>query len=368
MSAAGLDMKVVVPLDKFDLKIQFATEQRVIGLFGHSGSGKTTIIETLAGLRKQARGRIACAGELWMDTDAGLRLPPEKRGIGYVPQEHLLFPHMNVRKNLEVGAGRLEAKASERKAIFDDVVSTLELGKLLDRRVAELSGGERQRVSLGRALYSQPRLLLLDEPLASLDIELRHRILPFLMRVRDHFEVPMLIVSHNPMEILALCDEVIALREGRMVAQGHPSEVFTRKDVYAVASREGFENVLPAVVMDSGEHSLLLGLGEDGRGREIRALKDDIEVGQKILVGIPAQDILVASHKMKGVSARNQVPARIQSMETIGHRVILRASIEDTQAPDLVVELTRDAVEELVLHEGGRLWLLIKSSSVSLYG
>jgi len=368
MSKSSLEMKVVVPLDKFDLKLQFETRHRVIGLFGHSGSGKTTIIETLAGLRKQARGRIACGGEVWMDTEARVKLPPEKRGIGYVPQEHLLFPHMNVRRNLEAGAGRLRMSVSERRAIFEDVVRTLDLEKLLNRSVAELSGGERQRVSLGRALYSQPRLLLLDEPLASLDIELRHRILPFLLRVRDHFEVPMLIVSHNPMELLALCDEVIALREGRMVAQGHPTEVFTRKDVYATASREGFENVLPAVVMDSGEHSLLLGLGEDGRGREIRALKQDIEVGQKIMVGIPAQDILVASHKMKGVSARNQVPACIQYMDTIGHRVILRARIEETLAPDLVVELTRDAVEELVLQQGGRLWLLIKSSSVSLYG
>ncbi|MEE3178395.1 MAG: ATP-binding cassette domain-containing protein, partial [Verrucomicrobiota bacterium] len=186
------------------MEAEFTGSRRVTGLFGASGSGKTTWLETMAGLRRSARGFIQFGETVWLDSDARIDVPPEQRGIGYVPQDHLLFPHMTVRRNLQSGQQRAAVSGHDFKRMLEDVVDVLELDSLLERGVRELSGGERQRVALGRALCSGPRLLLLDEPLASLDLQLRLRILPFLQRVRDHFDVPMLVVSHNPIELQAL--------------------------------------------------------------------------------------------------------------------------------------------------------------------
>jgi molybdate transport system ATP-binding protein len=232
MDNAALKLCFNVPLDRFTLDIDCECTHRVTGLFGPSGSGKTTLIESIIGLRKRARGYIACGASVWMDSEQLIFVKTEHRGIGYVPQDHLLFPHYNVRKNLECGVARSQSKGADFAAIFKEVVEVLELDSLLNRKTADLSGGEKQRVALGRALCSCPRVLMLDEPLASLDLELRDRILPFLIRVKDHLKIPILMVSHNPMELQALCDEVMVLREGKIIAQGSPQDVFTREDIY----------------------------------------------------------------------------------------------------------------------------------------
>lgn len=360
----GLRMSV----DRFSLDVDFTTQKRVVGLFGPSGSGKTTLLESVAGLRRKARGYMSCGDSVWQDSEHGISLPTEKRGVGYVPQDHLLFPHFNVRNNLEFGANRSRRRGHDFESVFEEVVEVLELKPLLSRKITAISGGEKQRVALGRALCSGPRLLMLDEPLSSLDMQLRFRILPFLIRVRDHFKIPMLIVSHNPFEQQALCDEVIALRNGKVVAQGNPTEVFTQTDIYTIAAEEGYQNILPAVVTGHHEHTTALRLGEDGSGQEIKMLRTEHAVETRAMIGFPANEILVATRQIEGISARNQLSATIRRIQSIEHKEVITADVSEDAAMPVVIELTQDAVEELHLDIGSRISLIIKSSSIMIYG
>ncbi|MEO1369111.1 MAG: ATP-binding cassette domain-containing protein, partial [Acidobacteriota bacterium] len=190
-----LELDLELPLDRFTLEVRGRFEAPSLGVFGASGAGKTSLLQLIAGLRRPRRGKIRLGDEVWFDSEAGLFVRPEKRRLGYVPQDGLLFPHWDVRQNLLAGAGRVEA-AAEAREIFRETVALLELDALLERSVTSLSGGERQRVALGRALCSGPSLLLLDEPMASLDLGLRRRLLPFLGRIREELTVPMLLISH----------------------------------------------------------------------------------------------------------------------------------------------------------------------------
>jgi molybdate transport system ATP-binding protein len=213
-----------LPTPHFTLAIDAVLDGRVTGFVGPSGSGKTTLLELIAGLRKPARGEIALNETILTGTTPRVFLAPERRKIGYMPQDGALFPHLSVRKNLLYGFG----KSHERPAglSFDHVVDVLEISSLLDRAIATLSGGEKQRVALGRALLAAPKLLLLDEPLASLDAALKERLLPYLVRVRDEFTIPMIYVTHSPDEVVALCDEVLILRSGKIEKRGRPAELF----------------------------------------------------------------------------------------------------------------------------------------------
>ncbi len=214
---------VRLDLASFTLEVNATLSARVTGLFGPSGAGKTSLLDLIAGLRRAQSAVIRLGDEVLTDTGRRIAVPTRARRIGYVPQDGALFPHRSVRENLLYGERRgLENGGPT----LGHVVEVLALGGLLERGVGQLSGGERQRVSLGRALLSGPRLLLLDEPLASLDQGLKQRILPYLKTVRDEFQVPMLYVSHQADEIVALADEVLVLDRGRTVRQGTPAEVF----------------------------------------------------------------------------------------------------------------------------------------------
>jgi len=199
----------------FSLSARIELDSRAAALFGPSGAGKTTILDSIAGLRTPRRGSIAVDGRVLFSSSARINLPPHQRRVGYVPQDVALFPHMNVRRNLEYGTHPGSSPALER------VVGMLEIDRLVDRQVTELSGGERQRVALGRALMSGPSLLLLDEPLAAVDVPLRRRILPYLQRVRDEMRIPIVYVSHDREEVEALADTVIRLDLGRIVDIEH---------------------------------------------------------------------------------------------------------------------------------------------------
>jgi molybdate transport system ATP-binding protein len=196
----------------FSLAVAVTLDVRVAALFGPSGAGKTTILDTIAGLRTPPRGSIVVDDRVLFSSSARVNIPPHQRHVGYVPQEVSLFPHMNVRRNLLYG--RHPGSSPE----LDRVVSMLEIERLIDRRVTELSGGERQRVALGRALMSGPSLLLLDEPLAAVDVPLRRRILPYLLRVRDELKVPILYVSHDREEVDECADTLVMLDNGRVTA------------------------------------------------------------------------------------------------------------------------------------------------------
>ncbi|HWA08735.1 MAG TPA: ATP-binding cassette domain-containing protein [Opitutaceae bacterium] len=213
-----------LPLAPFTLEVDAVLAGRVCAIFGASGAGKTSLLEVIAGLRHPAAGRVAVGGATLTDVAGRVFVAPERRAIGYVPQEGALFPHLSVRRNLLYG----HSLRTERPAglNFTHVTEVLEIAALAERAIATLSGGERQRVALGRALLAAPRLLLLDEPLAGLDAPLRERLLPYLARVRDEFKVPMLYVTHSPDEVMALCDDVLVLDRGRVTRRGSPQELF----------------------------------------------------------------------------------------------------------------------------------------------
>jgi molybdate transport system ATP-binding protein len=213
-----LRVDVTKQLGEFALQASFTSEGRVTGLFGASGAGKTSLINIIAGLLKPDRGIVAIDGDVLDDTSTGLHVPPHRRRIGYVFQDARLFPHLDVRGNLDYGRrmNRLADDPAARKRVID----LLDIGELLDRRPGKLSGGERQRVAFGRALLSKPRLLLLDEPLGSLDEDRKLEILPYLVRLRDEARIPMVYVSHDAAELRQLATQIVMLRHGRIAAFG----------------------------------------------------------------------------------------------------------------------------------------------------
>jgi molybdate transport system ATP-binding protein len=213
-----LRVDVSKQLGEFSLQAAFASEGRVTGLFGASGAGKTSLINLIAGLLRPDRGNIVVDDETLDDSAARMHVPAHRRRIGYVFQDARLFPHLDIRQNLDYGR-RMQGLADD-PALYARVTGLLDIGDLLDRRPGQLSGGERQRVALGRALLAQPRLLLLDEPLGSLDEERKVEILPYLVRLRDEAGIPMVYVSHDADEMRQLATQVVMLRRGRVTAFG----------------------------------------------------------------------------------------------------------------------------------------------------
>ncbi|MCA8979744.1 MAG: ATP-binding cassette domain-containing protein [Planctomycetes bacterium] len=346
---------VVLALDAFELQVSFETEARAIGVFGPSGAGKTSLLECIAGWRTPSRGRVEVAGRVLYDSASGVALDPRVRGVGYVPQDGLLFPHWTVERNLraaDLGRG-VPADA------LATAIEVLELGPLLSRDVSTCSGGERQRVALGRALASNPDLLLLDEPLGALDRPLRRRILPYLVRATEAFDVPLIFVSHDPTEVQAICSEVVVVESGKLVARGNPAAVL------GASERAGmdFENLL------RGELEL------DAEGRAHLVLEGGVRVevpsrgarrGTQALFGLRADDILLALEEPVGLSARNRLRARVERLDADGQDVLLSARClgpSGAEGPLLRASLTVGAQRELGLVKDGPVQLVFKTQS-----
>ena len=368
-----LAVRVQLALDRFDLDIDVTTRQQVTGIFGVSGSGKTSLLETICGLRRTAQGTIRLGEEVWLDTPTRTFVKPEQRHIGYVPQDGLLFPHKNVRQNLLSGSKRAVQNGHPLQETFELVTEILELSPLLDRSVTTLSGGERQRVALGRAICSGPRLLLLDEPFASLDLALRRKLLPFLRRIRSEFRIPMLFVSHDPLEVQAVCDDLIVFKDGRTIAHGEPRQVLTDPDIFSLAEQHGIENILACRLIENHANTSQVRLGEQHEPHTdtveftlMKAEKAEARPGDLILASIPANDIIIATHKPEGLSARNIVPARITQLRSVGPVGLVTAEIA-ADLPALTIEVTETSFVELGLKVDHQIFLVIKATSCRLY-
>lgn len=363
MTSPTLRCRLTMPLGRFSLDVAFESAHRVTGLFGPSGSGKTSVLECVTGTRRAARGEIHLGDRVWLDSERGIRLPPEARDIGYVPQSGLLFPHLTARENLLVGKPRARARGVPFEETFRNAVEVLELTAALDQSVLVLSGGERQRVALARALCSGPRLLVLDEPLASLDVALQRRLLPFLRRIRDEFSVPMLLVSHSPLEIKALCDHVLAMRDGRVVAEGTPASVLSRPDVLAGSPGESLLSVFEAERAGATATRTLVRL----RGSDVTLTVRGSVAGdpRSMLVGIPSDSVMLATTRPEDISAANVLRGRIVRIDASGELAIVHVELTEAQPP-LLAELTVGSIERLGLQVGMPVHAVIKASSCEL--
>ena len=353
-----VDIDLRLEAGSFRLEASFESRALAIGLFGASGAGKSTVLEAVAGWRRDVVGRIAIRGRVLLDSSRGIHVSPRERGIGYVPQDLLLFPHFDVRENIRSSARGGDASAAD----FEKAVDVLGLERLLDRGIHTLSGGEGQRVALARALCSEPEILLFDEALAALDRPLRRRILPYLVRVREAFDVPLLFVSHDATEVQALCEEVAILDGGSVVAQGPPAAVLGDPER---ASTE-FENVLHgSVELEQAGTANLLTTGTC----RVQVPRRDLAHGARAIFGLRADDIIVAPGDPGPLSARNLLPARIESLHVDGQDVRMLARLEGESAgPPLLVSLTTGAVEELQLAQGRRVHLVFKTQSCHRLG
>ncbi len=329
----------------------------VIALFGPSGCGKSTLIHCLTGLETPDEGRIELNGETFFDSQLGIDMPAERRGVGCVFQDSRLFPHFTVRGNLTFGAARTQRPAY---IAFDDMVELLDLRALLERRPNRLSGGEKQRVAIGRALLSQPRLLLLDEPLASLDHARRGEVLPYLETLRDRLAIPIVYVSHQFDEVLRLATDLVLMRDGSILAQGELSELSLSP---ALRSMIGMD-LVGAVV-----NAHLLGVDPDTDIARLSVGQGELKVAHKGLaahgalrVQLLARDIIVATAQPAQLSVRNCLAGRISKIgsEQPGSDLI---SI-DIGGETILARITAAATQDLQLHIGMRVWALIKSVSI----
>ena len=340
----------------FSLSCQGAFSDGVTAVFGPSGSGKTTLLDSIAGMVSPDSGEIRVGGRLIYSSADGVDLPPEKRRFGYVFQDGALFPSMSVRENIEYGF-RLTPQ-SERQADPDELADLLGVRRLMDRGVSGLSGGERQRVALARALAVSPRLLLLDEPLASLDAAYRGSILRHLKGVSDALRVPMIFVSHSLSEVLALAPRAFALDGGSAVAYGRTPEILAHPAVARVADYGTLENILEAEVVESadGEAASALRVGD----ATLIAPPTAARPGDRVSVSIRAGEIILSLGALPMTSARNAVPAVIRELRPAGARTLVYA---DVGAP-MVIEITPASAAAMNLKAGQDIYLIIKSNSV----
>jgi molybdate transport system ATP-binding protein len=358
--SAQLEMEIALPLERFTLQVAWRSERPSLGIFGHSGAGKTSLLEALAGLRRVRSGRIRAGERVWLDTRRGLDEAPERRGVGYVPQDGLLFPHKDVMGNVLFGAGRVPHDGPA--LAVEKVMAVLELEPLRRQGTASLSGGERQRVALARALCSAPRWLLLDEPLGGLDAPLRRRILPYLLAVRREFGIPTVHVSHDATEVQMLCDEVLVLEQGKVLACGPPAETLTRPEVFALARSEGFENVLRGMVSTVDAGIAQVALSGEAAMPAIAVPAGGLAPGRRVLVTIRAEDIILSTSRPSGLSALNVLPARVKGIRDAEGAVALSAELAPG-GPPVIATLTRQAVSRLGLAPGAEVFLIFKAQA-----
>ncbi|HEX3882717.1 MAG TPA: molybdenum ABC transporter ATP-binding protein [Stellaceae bacterium] len=342
-------------LGNFRLAAEFTADSGLTALFGRSGAGKTSVINVIAGLIRPDRGRVAIDGDVLTDTARRRFVPPHRRRIGYVFQEGRLFPHMTVRKNLLYGA---RFTAGPRNAgELDQIVGLLGIGELLARRPENLSGGEKQRVAIGRALLARPRVLVMDEPLASLDEARKGEILPYIERLRDEMRIPIVYVSHSIPEVARLATTLVVLSEGRVAAIGTPSEIMGRLDLFPLTGRVEAGAILNTRVTGL-DARFGLSLLRAAAG-ELRVPRLDIPLGTALRVRIRARDVMIALAPPDGLSALNVLPGIVAE---IGHAdgPIVEIRLDCAGEP-LIARLTRRSVETLALAPGRQVYAVIKS-------
>ncbi len=344
----------------FDLQVTQEFAPGVTVLFGPSGAGKSTLLDCIAGLQTPEVGRITLGQKVFFDVDQKISLPPQHRQIAYVFQSLALFPHLSVEEN--VAYGLISNAHSRRDLRVTQILDAFHITNLRRRKSAELSGGEKQRVALARSLVTEPRVLLLDEPLTGLDLPLRRAILQDLRAWNDANRIPILYVTHNREEVDAIGERVVALLHGRVLESGALQDVLEAPRSLALARAAGFENVMPATVLETRADDGVMRVALTHSNCELEVPLGPNEPGAQLQVAIRAGDILLATQAPRFLSARNVLPGTLESLESSGTLVTAQVNA----GVRFIVHITPGAVRSLQLAAGCPIWLVLKTHSCHL--
>jgi len=349
----------------FELNVDFALQRGITILFGASGAGKTTLLDCIAGLRMPETGCVSVSGEILFDSERPIFVPATHRKVGYVFQDLALFPHLSVESNVAYGLS--DVPALERKPRVARMLDCMGISSLAHRRPAQLSGGERQRVALARALVTAPSILLLDEPLAALDLPLRMKIADDLRRSIQDLPIPVLYVTHSRDEVFMLGENLLVLERGVITAEGTPHEVLSAPRGETVAQLAGFENIFDAQVTsiheDRGTMTCRVGSARFESARvELETPLVRATVGESLRVGISAGDVLLATSAPVGLSARNVLAGRLLSLSQRDAIIVARVDC----GVEISVHLTLGARDSLGLVPGRQVWVIVKTHSCHL--
>lgn len=357
--SALIEVQVKRQIGGFTLDADFKSDARLTALFGRSGAGKTTVINMIAGLIRPDAGRVVVKGEVLVDVARGIFTPKHRRRVGYVFQDARLFPHLNVRQNLLFG--RWFARSEPGGMDLDQVVALLGLETLLKRRPEGLSGGEKQRVAIGRALLARPRLLLMDEPFAALDETRKNEIFPYMERLRDETDTPIVYVSHALREVARLAGAIVLMDQGKVTSVGAPAALMAQ--VGRIHDGSVLQGEVIALDPDFGLSLLRTPAGL------LRVGGLALPVGSTTPVHVPASSVLISREKLVGVSALNQLAARIAAIDPPRadepHQRLVRL---DCGGASLLARLTAKSVAELELAPAQDVFAIIKSVSLNAIG
>lgn len=353
-----IDLALRLDRGTFRLDCTFRSTSGALALFGRSGSGKSTVLGLIAGLLRPDAGHVRIDGETLVDVAAGVFVPPHRRRIGVVFQDALLFPHLSVRANLDYGR-RFAARG--RPVDADAVIAMLGIGHLLERRPGGLSGGERQRVAIGRALLSGPRLLLLDEPLASLDFERRREVMPYVQRLRDELGWPLVYVSHAVDEVARIAHDVVLLDDGASVAQGPPGEVLAPAGGPGAPGRFGAVSVLETrIERYDGAYGLTTLSHPAG---SIAVPGRLLPLGAAYRVLVRSTDVALAVQRPRDASFRTVLVGTIQGID-VDEGPAARVALALRGGDRLVALVTRKAIDELALDAGDEVFAMVKATAL----
>ena len=344
----------------FVLDVNMEVSAGITILFGPSGAGKSTLLDCIAGLARPDTGRIALGGEVVFDSARGIELPPQERRVAYVFQTLALFPHLSVEENIAYGLNALAEQ--DRRHRVREILSAFRVEKLWKHKPGEISGGEKQRIALARSLVTEPRVLLLDEPLTGLDAELKSAIVGDLRAWNAAKRIPILYVTHGREEVDALGERVIALENGRIMSSGAPMDVLGAPRRKRLAQAAGFENLLAGTVLDLREADGVMRVRLGETASELEVPLGFASAGDRVRLAIRAGDILLANVLPRGLSARNVLEGQIASLEQRGTMIIARVDC----GVSFVAHVTPGAVRALELTAGRKVWLVLKTHSCHL--
>lgn len=358
--AASISKKRRDTASSFVLDVSLEAPPGISILFGPSGSGKSTLLDCIAGLLRPDAGKIAIGDEALFDSAAHLSVPPQKRRIAYVFQSLALFPHFTVEENIAYGLR--DIPDNDRHTRIEEILEAFRVEKLRSHKPAQISGGEKQRVALARSLVTEPRALLLDEPLTGLDAELKAAIMDDLRTWNTLQRIPILYVTHSRDEVDALGERVIAIDNGRVVSRGAPMDVLDAPRRRRLAQAAGFENLLNGTVLDLREPDGVMRVKLCESACEIEVPLAHAFAGERVQIAIRAGDILLATQRPSGLSARNVLEGRVLSLEQRGAMCVARVDC----GAKFTVHVTPGAVRALELAAGKPVWLVLKTHSCHL--